>query len=112
MKLAGIKLDKIINIWEQFVWNYRFIQKQIRFTEEVKTNIANKVTTNSKDMNYTLAKLLSENPQNKKYRIEFLKEEFKGNEKILAELNINNKMEYSCSYEYLRRGVLKNKIYY
>lgn len=38
MDLIKTKLDKITDIWNGFVWEYKSIQKQINFNEEVKTN--------------------------------------------------------------------------
>lgn len=79
------------------------------FTDFNKNNIDNNIIEKSDNMNYVLSKLYSNHPI---FGIEYFKKRFKDNQTILAELNnmelnIDNKMEYFCSYEYLRKGILK-----
>ena len=38
MEFVKIKLDEIMYIWENYILNYQFFQKQIKFTDDVKSN--------------------------------------------------------------------------
>ncbi len=37
-ELVDKKLDKISDIWNHYIWNYRFCQRRIKFTPDVKSN--------------------------------------------------------------------------